>query len=495
MHETARFHIKALHGITGSVGNLVFFVFDVLVLFYYQRVLGLSGVLTGVAILVSVIVDAITDPIIGEWSDRLRARFGRRHTLMFGSVLPMGVFCVLLFLPPANLPQAGLFAWLLLALVGMRVMLTFFDAPAGAVTAEVAARPADRAEMGIYRQLAGTLAYLGVVYVAFGVFFAATEAFPTGQENPEAYAPLGFVIAGALILFMVVAAAGTYRHIRSFERTLAPASKVTVNVRETLLAWLELILKIRNTRALFFGLFLATTMGSCIRALNIHFGTYLWGLGESTVDLAFLQMGQMELWQQAFPIGMLAAVIAARFIVTRTEPKYVYLGGYCMLLSTYVLPLFLTLANVMPASGSDQLAILLALFHAATGAGAGLIMICSVVMFSETTDEYFFVKNISRTALILALVPFGAKIASGIGKSFSGLLLDWVGFPSVESGAAVTPEVVRTLALYAGVFCSVAGLGGLAMFFTFRLTRARHREILSELRERENLAQGKAPAT
>ena len=494
MHERARFHIKALHGFTGSVGNLVFFVFDVLVLFYYQRVLGLSGVLAGVAILISVIVDAVTDPVIGEWSDRLRARFGRRHTLMFGSVLPMAVFCVLLFVPPANLPEAGLFAWLLLTLVGMRVMLTFFDAPAGAVTAEVAARPADRAEMGIYRQLVGTLAYLGVVYLAFGVFFAATESFPTGQENPRAYAPLGFSIAGALILFMVVAAAGTYRHIRAFERTLPPTSKATVNWRKTLLAWLELILKIRNTRALFFGLFLATTMGSCIRALNIHFGTYLWGLQESTVDLGLFQLGQMELWQQAFPIGNLIAVIGARFIVTRTEPKYVYLAGYCMLMSTYVLPLFLTLANVMPAPGSDQLAILLACFHAATGAGAGLIMICSVVMFSETTDEYFFVKNISRTALILALVPFGAKIASGIGKSFSGLLLDWVGFPSVESGAVVTMEVVRTLALYAGIFCTIAGLGGLAMFFTFRLTRDRHREILTGLRERERPAPSAASA-
>ena len=140
------------------------------------------------------------------------------------------------------------------------------------------------------------------MYLSFGVFFAATESFPTGQENPRAYAPLGFSIAGALILFMVVAAAGTYRTFAPLSARCLPPSKAAVNWSKTLLAWLELILKIRNTRALFFGLFLATTMGSCIRALNIHFGTYLWGLQESTVDLGLFQMGQMELWQQAVPI-------------------------------------------------------------------------------------------------------------------------------------------------------------------------------------------------
>jgi len=37
MHERAPFHIKALHGFTGSVGNLVFVVFELFVLFFYQR--------------------------------------------------------------------------------------------------------------------------------------------------------------------------------------------------------------------------------------------------------------------------------------------------------------------------------------------------------------------------------------------------------------------------------------------------------------------------
>jgi len=134
MHERAPFHIKALHGFTGSVGNLVFVVFELFVLFFYQRVVGLDGRLVGLAIFISLAVDALTDPVIGEWSDRLRARFGRRHTMMFGAVIPMGLFFFLQFTPPAGLSQQGLFLWLLVMSVGARVMLTFFDAPAAAAT-------------------------------------------------------------------------------------------------------------------------------------------------------------------------------------------------------------------------------------------------------------------------------------------------------------------------------------------------------------------------
>ena len=480
MHERAPFQIKALHGFTGSVGNLVFVVFELFVLFFYQRVVGLDGRLVGLAIFISLVVDALTDPVIGDWSDRLRARFGRRHTMMFGSVLPMGLFFFLQFVPPAGLSQQGLFAWLLVMSVGARVMLTFFDAPAAAVTAEVAVRPGDRAEMGIYRQVAGLLAYSGVLYLAFSVFFSASDGYPAGQENPAAYAPFGAVAAIALMVFMVVASAGTYRHIRNFERSLPPPPQARFDWIETVRAWGELILKVNNTRALFFGLLLATTMGSCFRSLNLHFGPYLGGLSTE----------QIQAWQQAVPFGMLAAAIGARFIVTRTEPKYLYLTGYCILLTAYVAPLFLTLGGTLPEYGSAALAKVLFGFQLLAGVGAALLMICSLVMFSETTDEYRFLRNLSRTALIFGLITFGSKLASGLGKVVSGWMLEWVSFPDVKSGIEVGYDVVSDLALNAGVFCAVTGLAGLAVLSTFRLTRARHAQIVAGLKERDRTVQG-----
>ena len=56
--------------------------FTVFLFFFYNQVLGLSGFLTGTAAMLALIVDAVTDPMIGQLSDRYQSRLGRRHPFM-----------------------------------------------------------------------------------------------------------------------------------------------------------------------------------------------------------------------------------------------------------------------------------------------------------------------------------------------------------------------------------------------------------------------------
>ena len=44
--------------------------FNVFLLFFYTQVVGLSGGLAGIAIFVALLLDAISDPLVGYWSDR-----------------------------------------------------------------------------------------------------------------------------------------------------------------------------------------------------------------------------------------------------------------------------------------------------------------------------------------------------------------------------------------------------------------------------------------
>jgi GPH family glycoside/pentoside/hexuronide:cation symporter len=55
--------------------NLIGFHF----LFFLTDILGISPVLAGNALLIGRIWDAVTDPIVGHWSDRTVTRFGRRR--------------------------------------------------------------------------------------------------------------------------------------------------------------------------------------------------------------------------------------------------------------------------------------------------------------------------------------------------------------------------------------------------------------------------------
>ena len=48
-------------------------------LLFYGTVVGLEPALAGTALLIALLVDAVSDPIVGYWSDNTRSRLGRRH--------------------------------------------------------------------------------------------------------------------------------------------------------------------------------------------------------------------------------------------------------------------------------------------------------------------------------------------------------------------------------------------------------------------------------
>src|SRR5690606_25534657 len=111
--------------------------FDLFLFFYYNQVLGLSGTLSGAAMLIALAVDAATDPLVGSLSDSLRSRWGRRHPFLYASALPLGCSFALLFRPPEGLGQLGLFGWLTLFAVATRVSMTLYFVPHLALGAEL----------------------------------------------------------------------------------------------------------------------------------------------------------------------------------------------------------------------------------------------------------------------------------------------------------------------------------------------------------------------
>src|SRR4029453_19413708 len=83
---------KFYQGIGALPDTFKNFAFSTFLLFYYNQVLGIRAMLASVAIMVALTTHALTDPIVGSFSDNLRSRLGRRHPLMYAASLPLGVF-------------------------------------------------------------------------------------------------------------------------------------------------------------------------------------------------------------------------------------------------------------------------------------------------------------------------------------------------------------------------------------------------------------------
>ncbi len=104
---------KIYQGIGALPDTFKNFAFSTFLLFYYNQVLGVRAVLASVAIMVALVIDALTDPMVGSFSDNLRSRLGRRHPLMYAASLPLGVFLYLrVFAAGRTCRKSALFAWL-----------------------------------------------------------------------------------------------------------------------------------------------------------------------------------------------------------------------------------------------------------------------------------------------------------------------------------------------------------------------------------------------
>ena len=122
--------------------------------------------------------DAVTDPIVGYWSDRTRHRMGRRRPWILASALPFGLAFVALWSPPELAPGA-LRVWVCAAVILFYTAQTAFAVPHLAWGAELAGSGHDRT-----RIFGGRLAVgLGGAFLAAAAMGVLEQA-----EDPRAAA-------------------------------------------------------------------------------------------------------------------------------------------------------------------------------------------------------------------------------------------------------------------------------------------------------------------
>lgn len=71
-----------------------------LLAYFYTDVFGLSAGIMGTLFLVSRVLDAVTDPLMGLLVDRTRTRHGQFRPFLLWGAIPFGIVCMLTFYTP-----------------------------------------------------------------------------------------------------------------------------------------------------------------------------------------------------------------------------------------------------------------------------------------------------------------------------------------------------------------------------------------------------------
>ena len=98
--------IKFFYGLGAAGQGTSEAVFSYFLLRFYNSVCGMDSVLVGSVVMISLMIDAFTDPLMGIISDNCtfgRSLFGKRHMWMYLAIIPCTILNWALWNPPIDI--------------------------------------------------------------------------------------------------------------------------------------------------------------------------------------------------------------------------------------------------------------------------------------------------------------------------------------------------------------------------------------------------------
>lgn len=470
--------IRLSFGLAGMAVGILGTGLNFFLLVYYDQVIGLSPTWAGLALALALGVDAVSDPMMGLVSDRLRSRWGRRHPFLWAAVLPMGASYALVWFPPFDAgQQVGLFLWLFGASVLIRLSLTLFDVPGNALIPELTRDYDERTRLSTWKVSSSWMSANIMGILMYAVWLsddaAAGGGAGSGILRRDGYEAGGLVFAAvitALAALSVLLLRRTVPYLAAVSQR-APAPDTTLRAAASAL-W-------RTYSAgpvsvlLLAATFLALAMG-LTQALWIYLMSFFWGLGSE-------QVNQVQLTYLAAAVS---ALVLLPWLARGRDKRRLALQVSAAFWLVDVAPYALRLLGWWPANGTPSLMPLLLAYAAVDGVLFNMMAALVMSMLTDAVEHHLLHTGRREEGVILAGQTLVTKTSTALGTLLGGLALGAVAFPRGVAPAQVDPAVLQHLGLLF-VGC-MAAVGVLAMSFLARysITRALHAEHVARLEGR-----------
>ncbi len=464
--ETARFGFgtKFLYGF-GSIafGVTTLSLTSAVLAPYLNRVIGLPAVWVGTAIMLTLMFDAVIDTAIGQFSDKLRTPWGRRHPLMYLSVPLVAVTCIAFWNSPTSWSpeQSGVF--LIGMLVLMRTSVALYEVPSAALGPELTTDYNARTSLFSYRFFFGVVGGLAMNIALYQVFLNPQHG---GILNREGYAHYGILAAVVMSVSILVSAVGTHRRIPTLTMPTSravPFRQTLAEIRGTLMNPSLMVVMASG-----FCSGVAIGMGT---ALSQYFYVELWGMTAQFVSYIAI----------AGVAASLAGVALAGPAAKAMGKKRAMIVLFTISIVADAIPQALRLLHIMPPNSSPWVTRILVgdAFFSGTLAIAGYIIISS--MIADVVEDAAVKTGVRSEGLLMAANGLLPKFTNGFGVFLAGLIITAANFPTHAAPGTVSPDVMRHMSLLYLPFSVFMKVLSVAVLVGYRIDAGKHRENLESL--------------
>ncbi|MEI8205388.1 MAG: MFS transporter [Kiritimatiellales bacterium] len=408
---------------------------------FYTQILGMNAAMAGLVLAITLLLDAVIDPVMGFISDNTRTRFGRRHIYMLTGGIGLALAYLLLWRVPLlfNGPLA-LFICILTMNMLLRTASTIYGVPYAALGFEVCTEYADRSRLQGIRLFLAQIINLFASGLAWVVFFkdgvAADGTRLDGGLIKANYMHMSLTM-GLLALTLVILCTWV-------TRKYAVDNRHDVVERKGIKDFFHTFGQVLSNRLAWpvLGFF-------CIAQL----GMFLTGVMNTFNMIYFMKLSSSaKSWVMGLSIFTFAlASLGLARLVKRFDKKTIGFLGIALSAASGLILFAVFRSGLATPEMTVSLAgrtisvgvVVFAFFTMTFQAGWGLTVPLTSSMIADVSEIDFRKNGHVRDGSYAAILSFFVKLSVALGDLVVGGLLQWVG---IISGCEVqTPEAIRKL--------------------------------------------------
>lgn len=435
---------RLAYGCGDFSSNIMYSAMSAFLLYYYTDVVNVSAAAVGTIMLVSRLLDGISDLIMGVIIDRTNTPYGKARIWILRLVIPYAIGTVLLFSVPYNWTETAKLVYIFFTYnMAFTVLFTGINLPYATLTALMTDDQYERSVLSIFRMILATC----------GTLFIKTCTLPVIKffgDDTRAWT-YTFMVFGLLeiITFMI-----TFLFTR--ERT---GNNTETKEKVPVILGFKALIKNKYW-------FIAT--------LNLILIFVAMGVNGSAevyyTKIVLKNENLLGVFSVALQVSQIVCMLFIARFIKKLGKKNVLVAGSVIMIAGYVIM----------AMGGENISILITgcIFR---GIGNSGISACMFAMISDTIEYGEWKTGMRTEGLINSAASFGQKIGSGLSSVILGVILSIGGY----AGSAVTQTPAAIMSIKASYiyFPIIITVIQIVVLSFYKLDNE-YNSILTDLKER-----------
>ncbi|MBN2223675.1 MAG: MFS transporter [Deltaproteobacteria bacterium] len=421
-------------GVTLPLSSIAFFL-----LYFYTDVIHFSPMLAGTALLIAKAWDALSDPLMGQVSDRTESRWGRRRPYLLFAALPYAFLFILIWTPQPTSDTTLNYLFVISLFILFFTASTVVTVPYNALLPELALLPHERTKLTAYRQ---PFAVIGWV-AGSALVLPLVAALGGGRRGYILMA--GIFGAVALVVFLITASRVRERADFSRKGSVSIAQSFLLTFKNRPFWW-------------FIAAYSLVSLGYTILSGVLIFYAKYWLLNEGLFTVMMgIVMGFLLL---SIPLWV--------WVSGKIGKKEAFLIGIVVLILSAAAIFFL------PPTGGAFLFVLMGF----AGIGTGAYFLFPYSILPEIIDSDELTSGTRREGAYFGIAFLIFKISIALAPFITGTVLAHIGYiPDVPQ----TQQTLLGIRLLVGAFPSAFFVLGFIFLWIFPLNKRNCEQIVQKL--------------